>query len=236
MCCAGFGNVVNDFADIKTDGISHPDRPLSRKEISPRQALIFAGMLALASLVCSFMVSAVHGIGVVVPLFMLGIYAAFLKGTPLAGNVLVSILVAYGIIFGGLTSDGSYRLYIPALLAFLLNLPREIVKDIQDMPGDTAAGITTSASLPAKVLRIIILSCSIVYAILVFMPFFLHQFGTLYAVLCLVAVIPLHVYWFVLFAKPDWQEKSRTISLLIKNEMLCGLCALALDQLFILRI
>jgi geranylgeranylglycerol-phosphate geranylgeranyltransferase len=236
ISCTGFGNVVNDIADIETDRISHPDRPLSRKEISPKQALIFSGLLAVVSIVCSFSVSVAHGIGVVVPLVMLGIYAGFLKGTPLAGNVLVSILVAYGIIFGGLTSDASYRLYIPAILAFLLNLPREIVKDIQDRAGDSAACITTSAVLPAAVLRMFIAGCAIAYGILVFMPFILHHFGMLYAVLCLVAVIPLHVYWFVLVLKSDWQEKSKTISLFIKYEMLCGLCALALDQLFVLRI
>lgn len=234
--CAGFGNVVNDIADIETDRISHPDRPLSRKEISRRQAIIFAVILAFASIVCSSTVSMAHGIGVVVPLAMLALYAAFLKGTPVAGNVLVSSLVAYGIIFGGLMAEGSYRLFIPAILAFLLNLPREIVKDVQDASGDTAAGITTSAALPAGVLKSIITVCAAFYVLLVFAPFIFHQFGMLYAVLCLVAVVPLHVYWFALFCKPDWRKNSTTISLLIKYEMLCGLCALAVDQLFVLHV
>jgi geranylgeranylglycerol-phosphate geranylgeranyltransferase len=236
MSCAGFGNVVNDIADIKTDKISHPDRPLGRGEISYRQAVTFAVFLGLASIGCSFAVSMAHGTGVVVPLAMLVLYAAFLKGTPLAGNILVSILVAYGIIFGGLTSEGSYRLFIPALLAFLLNLPREIVKDIQDQPGDTAAGITTSASLPQAMLKMIMTACAAAYVLLVFLPFILHQFGVLYAILCLVAVIPLHVFWFILFCKPGWRKNSASISLLIKYEMLCGLCALALDQLFVLHV
>jgi geranylgeranylglycerol-phosphate geranylgeranyltransferase len=236
MSCAGFGNVVNDLADIETDRISHPDRPLGRREISPKQAIIFSGLLALVSLFCSFGVSAATGIGVVLPLALLGMYAAFLKGTPIVGNVLVSLLVAYGIIFGGLTSGGLHRLFIPALLAFLLNFPREIVKDVQDLRGDKAAGIVTSAALSAGTLKFIIAACALGYVLLVFTPFIFHQFGMLYAVSCLVAVIPLHVYWFALFCKTDWQKNAGAISLLIKYEMLCGLCALALDQLFVLHL
>jgi geranylgeranylglycerol-phosphate geranylgeranyltransferase len=234
--CAGFGNVVNDLADIETDRISHPDRPLSRGEISPKQAIIFSAVLACASLFCSFGVSVASGIGVIIPLGLLSIYAALLKGTPIAGNVLVSVLVAYGIIFGGLGCGGLHRIFIPALLAFLLNFPREIVKDVQDLRGDMAAGILTSATLPAVTLKFIITCCAVAYVLLVFAPFLLHQYGMLYAVLCLVAVIPLHVYWFALFCKSDWRKNAAGISLVIKYEMLCGLCALAIDQLFVLHL
>jgi 4-hydroxybenzoate polyprenyltransferase len=237
MSCAGFGNIVNDIADIETDRISHPARPLANGEISVSHACVFAAALALISLACSFSVSVPHGIGVVVPLVLLGLYAAFLKGTRILGNVLVSVLVAYGIIFGALMAGGgSFRLFIPAFLAFLLNFPREIIKDVQDLRGDSAAGITTSAVLPSKVLRIIIACCAITYLVLVFTPFIFHQFGMLYALLCLVAVIPLHIYWFVLFCTSDWNKTAGTISSIIKYEMLCGLCALALDQLFIIHL
>jgi geranylgeranylglycerol-phosphate geranylgeranyltransferase len=232
MCCAGFGNVINDIADIETDKISHAGRPLARGEISVIRGWIFAAALAVISLGCSFSVSFVHGIGVLIPCAMLGLFASFLKGTPLWGNVLVSILVAYGIIFGGLLADGLDRLFIPAALAFLLNLSREIIKDIQDMPGDTAAGITTTAALPGKVVRSIVTGCAIAYTLLIFTPFMLRQFGVLYVVVSLAAVIPLHVCWFALFCKSEWLESSGKISTIIKYEMLAGLCALALDGLF----
>jgi geranylgeranylglycerol-phosphate geranylgeranyltransferase len=235
-CCAGFGNVVNDIADIETDRISHPNRPLSRNEITVKQASVFAGVLALSAISFSFMVSTIHGIGVLVPLVMLGLYAAFLKGTPVWGNVLVSLLVAYGIIFGGFMAPGLYRLYIPATLAFLLNVPREIIKDVQDMPGDTAAGIKTTASLPEKIIRPLVTICGILYALLVFLPYALHQFGALYGVICLVAVVPLHVYWNILVYKSNWRASSGLVSSLIKYEMLFGLLALALDQLFRLNL
>jgi len=236
MSCAGFGNVINDIADIRTDAISHPDRPLSRKEITRNQAAVFATLLALTSLGCSFSVSVVHGVGVCIPLVLLAIYAVFLKGTPLAGNILVSALVAYGIVFGGLMAPGLFRILIPAFLAFLLNVPREIIKDIQDLRGDTAAGIRTSAVLPAQALRIIVTGCGIAYVLLVFLPFILHQFGMLYAVICLAGVIPLHVYWFSLFHKSDWDTTAKAISSLIKYEMFCGLLALAVDQLFVIHV
>ncbi|HMD67658.1 MAG TPA: UbiA family prenyltransferase [Chitinivibrionales bacterium] len=227
---AGFGNVVNDIADIATDRVSHPGRPLASGAMSKNAAIVYATVLAAASAAAAFAVSIPHGAGVVVPLCLLLAYALFFKATPLAGNVLVSLLVAYGIVFGGLLGPGLHRLIAPAVLAFLLNLPREIVKDIQDRQGDAAAGYVTSAALPRRVLTAVIAVCGLLYAVLVTVPFLSRDFGMLYAAICLATVVPLHVRWSLLFYKSDWEKSAARISSLIKYEMLCGLAALALDE------
>jgi geranylgeranylglycerol-phosphate geranylgeranyltransferase len=230
VCAGGFGNVVNDIADIATDRVSHPKRPLAAGDISKSGAKVFAVFCAGAAVICAFLVSWQHGAGAIAPLFLLLLYALFFKGTPLAGNVLVSLLVAYAIIFGGLQGPGLHRLFVPAILAFLLNLGREIIKDIQDGPGDRAAGYVTTASLPHSSLKAIITLCGLVYAMLVIVPYVSRGFGIVYALVCLAAVAPLHVYWSWLFYKSDWQQSAGKISSLIKYEMICGLIALALDE------
>jgi geranylgeranylglycerol-phosphate geranylgeranyltransferase len=230
MCAGGFGNVVNDIADIATDRVSHPKRPLAAGDISKSGATVFAVFCAGAAVICAFFASWQHGAGALAPLFLLLLYTLFFKGTPLAGNVLVSILVAYAIIFGGLQGPGLHRLLVPAILAFLLNVPREIIKDIQDESGDRAAGYVTTASLPHSVLKAIIAVCGLVYATLVIVPYVTRGFGIVYALVCLAAVAPLHIWWSMLFYKSDWQKSAGRISSLIKYEMICGLLALALDE------
>jgi geranylgeranylglycerol-phosphate geranylgeranyltransferase len=259
MSAVGYGNVVNDIRDIGTDRVSHPNRPLPRKQISVETAIIFAFFLFSFALVNAFMVSPAHGLAVAAPLVLLTLYAFFFKATPFAGNLLVSLLVAYPLVFGGLTAPGMPRLLIPAILAFLLNMAREIVKDIQDEPGDRGAGLTTTASAPKGALMAVVLTLSVAYCALLFVPFFLKQFGMVYAVLCAVLALPIHGIWSVMFARHAWfklpagkqidngisRENAQNggnggaspdkqlgkISLLIKIELLMGLLALTADQL-----
>ena len=230
MCAGGFGNVVNDITDIATDRVSHPKRPLAAGDISKNGAKVFAVLCAGAAAICAFFASWQHGAGALAPLLLLLLYALFFKGTPLAGNVLVSVLVAYAIIFGGLLGPDLERLFVPAILAFLLNVPREIIKDIQDAPGDRAAGYITTASLPRFALKAIIALCGLLYAMLVIVPYVTRGFGIVYALVCLVAVAPLHIWWSMMVYKSDWQKSAGKISSLIKYEMICGLMALALDE------
>lgn len=225
----GFGNVVNDLKDIATDRISHPARPLPMGEMTLRAARIYAAVLALSALTCAGMVSPLHLLATAIPLVLLIIYTRFLKGTPLAGNIVVSFLVAYALLFGGLGAPRFTRLIIPALLAFLLNLSREIIKDLQDKPGDSAAGIVTTASLQLSFIKYLIYCINAVYILMLFVPCALHQFGYSYEIICTVLIVPLEVLMIVLFARKE--PRLSFISLLIKIEMAGGLLALAVDQL-----
>jgi 4-hydroxybenzoate polyprenyltransferase len=101
---------------------------------------------------------------------LLWLYSRYLKKVFFVGNVVVALLTGlipiltgyffidtvhnnsyYANVFSdnmaiGLTSDHGYTLIISILLgvfAFLLNLAREILKDIEDVPGDTYAKART---------------------------------------------------------------------------------------------
>ena len=227
----GFGNVVNDLLDRHTDRISHPDRPLPSGTVSVRNAFGYLVFLGIAALLIAFLVAPRYGYATMLPLAALVLYALFLKGTPLAGNLLVSLLVAYALVFGSLGAPGLRRLVLPALLAMLLNLSREIIKDIEDAPGDTAAGITTSAALPPELLKKFLLISSILYGMTVFLPYFLGHFGFPYVIVISLAVLPLHIVRLRLLLKASWTAYCSTMSLLLKIEMLLGLVALAVDHL-----
>jgi geranylgeranylglycerol-phosphate geranylgeranyltransferase len=230
MAAVGFGNIVNDIHDIETDRISHPRRPLPRGELTIRQAWSFALACVLIAVSCAYAVSRLHAAAALLPIVLLGIYAFGLKATRLWGNVLVSALVAYPLIFGALLAPGWNSLIIPACLAFLLNLCREIVKDIQDREGDAAHGMMTSASLPFGFLRVLIISLSLLYVLLMPLPYALHHFGMIYLMICIVMLAPVHVWWLWIFLSKN-AARIPAASLLIKLQMLGGLVALAVDEL-----
>jgi geranylgeranylglycerol-phosphate geranylgeranyltransferase len=226
-----FGNVINDLHDITTDRISHPRRPLASGTIRPASALLFAIVLAALSMTAGFTLSTAHGIGSLVPLIVLTIYARYLKATPLIGNIIVSLMVGYAILFGALNSPLVYQLYAPAGCACVLNLAREIVKDLQDKEGDTAAGLRTSAAIPLPFLRIGIVVTTVVYGVLFLVPWMTGHFHLMYLMICLCVAAPLHGFWLYLYLGRSWESKISGISRLIKLEMLAGLAALALDRL-----
>lgn len=232
----GFGNVVNDIKDSESDRINHPDRPIPKGEISSSQAGYFAFGLAFFSLGCAYFVSFEHFIGTLIPLAALTIYTLFLKGTPLVGNILVSILVAYPIIFGGINSAQVHILIIPAAMAFFLNLCREIIKDMQDRKGDLTYGIKTTAIIPANILRIILLGISLVNLSIFFLPYLYNHFHLVYLFICICIIVPIHLFWLFLFLVRFSQNQLERISVLLKIEMLSGLIALAADKFFPLNI
>lgn len=231
FAATGFGNVINDLKDIESDKISHPKRPLPKGEISIAEAKYYCLFLSAVALFCSFSISVIHGTATIIPLVLLTIYAQFLKGTPLAGNAVVAILVAYSILFGALDTPGLSRLLLPAAFAFLLNLSREIIKDIQDEAGDRAASVTTSAVLPKKILLSIVISCSVLYLSILFLPFFRNDFGKTYLFVCILLILPVHIYRLVLLISGKWQKHISQISAFYKIEMVLGLLAIAADKL-----
>ena len=233
VAATAFGNVINDIHDVATDRISHPSRPLPRNELSVNSAWICSIYLMTVAIGSAAFVSLTYLAATLLPILILACYTRFLKGTPFAGNIVVSLLVGYAILYGGLLSPAFPRLIIPALLAFLLNLVREIIKAVQDTPGDRAAGIITTAALPSSVIKSVIYAANVVYLILLFLPWMLHQFGPLYACIAAAGVLPLHVFLLLLFRKSNWRSRLSICSLLIKCEMAIGLVALTADQLVI---
>ncbi|MBD3322199.1 MAG: hypothetical protein GF350_13960 [Chitinivibrionales bacterium] len=230
VTATGFGNVVNDIRDIETDAISHPERPLPSGRISPRAAEFFAAFLVGISLACAFAVSLLHGAATLIPCLFLLLYALFFKSVPLLGNILVSFLVAYPLLYGAIGSPQLNHLVIPAALAFLLNLMREIVKDFQDREGDRRTGITTTAVVREQSIKRILFSLTAISGILLIIPYTSGNFGIVYLISVCATIVPMHGYVIIHTASTAWKDRCKDISFLLKTELVCGLCALALDR------
>ncbi|MBI4896536.1 MAG: UbiA family prenyltransferase [Candidatus Aenigmarchaeota archaeon] len=145
---SGGGMIVNDIFDIEIDKINKPQRPLPSGKITKKIASIYAAVLFLAGLGCAALINQ-HAliIAVVASVLLIG-YAAQMKKMLVVGHVVVSAMVAITFLFGAVIVGDPLRALPVALLAFLSNMGREIFKTIDDILGDSQAGVD---SLPVKI-------------------------------------------------------------------------------------
>jgi geranylgeranylglycerol-phosphate geranylgeranyltransferase len=140
------GNIINDYFDAEIDAINRPGRPIPSGTVSKGSALLYATYLFIAGITLSLITN--NGICILIAVFnsllLIG-YAAKLKSTPLLGNVAVSYLSASIFLFGGAFSgwEGFIQNLPLALITFLAMIARELLKDAEDVEGDSVGGART---------------------------------------------------------------------------------------------
>ncbi len=159
---AAAGNIINDIYDIETDLVNRPDKVIVGRTISEKTALNLFISLNVIGVGLGFYLSNTIGrsgfsVIFVIISALLYMYASYLKQTLLIGNVIVSILVALSIpivpffdLLPTITATNR-ELYLSifnialnyAAFAFMVNLLREIIKDIEDINGDYKAQMKT---------------------------------------------------------------------------------------------
>ncbi|MCL5681514.1 MAG: UbiA family prenyltransferase [Candidatus Thermoplasmatota archaeon] len=131
------GNIINDYFDLETDKINHPNRPLPSGKISKNSAGFMAIAFFMIGIIISFFLANILQILIVlIAIGMLVLYEWRAKAIGLIGNVIISFLVGLVFIFGSLTLRFSNVVILLALMAMMANLSREIVKDVEDVGGD----------------------------------------------------------------------------------------------------
>ena len=137
-------NFINDIYDIKVDKINNPNRLLVIRPELKRTLKILVLISFIVSCFASFLISNIAFLIVFFSLPILFLYTPLLKGTPLAGNMVVSFYLSFVFIFIELCLSNSIEIMIlPACFAFGISLIREIVKDIEDYKGDKITKIYT---------------------------------------------------------------------------------------------
>jgi len=197
-CVAAGGYVINDYFDIKTDRINRPDSLIIGREVSSATATTYHICLSIAGCVFGFLVSVRVGfwpLSLVFP-FLVGLlwfYSTAYKGMFLVGNLVVALMIGIvpllpsvyelrGLIIDNppIVQEGGLDPYLIlnisigyAVFAFVTTLIREIIKDMEDIEGDSMQGCRTMAIVlgptPCKViLSTLIIStiAALVYAYL----------------------------------------------------------------------
>ncbi len=162
VCIAAGGYVINNIMDQDTDEIAKPQNRVVGVSISETVAYNWYIGLTIVGVGIGFYLSNVIYKPTFASMFilvatLLYMYATSFKQIPVLGNMVVALMLSTSIIIIGLFDilpaidvDNRFRmkeafdiLIHYAIFAFIINLIREIVKDMEDMDGDYQSGINT---------------------------------------------------------------------------------------------
>ena len=145
---AAGGYVLNDVFDYEADGIVHRDRVLPKGEMSQTTARVYALALLVGSPLLFLFINRLSFVNASLAALLLFFYSWKLKRTSgVIGNLAASLLASNGALIGGFVGQvANLSRVIPlAICVFFATISREIVKDIEDLPGDRT---TRSRTLP----------------------------------------------------------------------------------------
>jgi geranylgeranylglycerol-phosphate geranylgeranyltransferase len=223
------GNIINDIFDIEIDKINRPQRPLPSGKISSSIALVLYFIFLLLSLIFTWFINLPPFFIVAVTTLILYLYSKVFKGILLVGNIVVAFLTGLVFIYGGFVVDNPKAAIVPAIFAFLINLIREVVKDMEDVNGDRLIGVIT---FPIKFgfqkSKVLILVITIFLMLFTLYPFLTHLYKIEYFIIVMVIVNPILVYSMKLLFKNQTPGSLSKISNLLKLNMIFGLIAIYL--------
>lgn len=222
VAIAAGGYVINDYFDIRTDLINRGEVIVGTR-VPRRKAMMWHNILNIAGVSAGFYISYKVGYFWIGLLFLvvsglLYFYSSTYKRQFLIGNIIVALLVAMvPMLVLAYEIPVIYSYYSPiasempslivlaywvggfALFAFLTNLVREVIKDMEDFEGDRAYG---SSSLPVvaglTISRIFVVTLQVITVALLLVVWanFLHDRYTLvYMLSAIILPLLLSVYY-----------------------------------------
>jgi geranylgeranylglycerol-phosphate geranylgeranyltransferase len=223
------GNIINDIYDIGIDKINKPLRPLPSDKIKIKEAYALYFIFIVLSIFISALVNEKALAIVLISILILFFYSKYLKRVPIIGNITIAILTGLVFIFGGIAVENPAAAIIPAVFAFLINLIREIVKDMEDVEGDKRAGVITFpikfGFQKSKIFISLVTICLILYTLY---PFITQLYKIEYFIVVMVIVNPILVYCLKILFEDESVKNLKKISNLLKLSMIFGLFAIFL--------
>lgn len=221
---AAGANAINDVFDLESDAVNRPDRPLPSGHLSVHVALAIWFAATAGGLILAATVSAVHFVLAIVAAGLLYAYSRRLKAIPFVGNLVVAAVVGLVVVYGGWAAESPVAAYTAGLFAATTTLAREIIKDIEDMSGDRAAGIRTVPLVwGVERARQAAAAVLIGTVLLTPVPYLMMDYGSLFLFLVAFAdLLLLRALWLL----PDAPAEARGASVWLKGAMVAGIVAL----------
>lgn len=251
---AAGGYVINDIFDQETDAENKPNKTIIGKSISESKAYIIYASLTITGVACGFILanSVEHSNFAVVFVLiatLLYFYTSTLKQIALVGNIVVALLLAFSVIIIGMfdifpnTVDINRKqmtlafsiLLDYAKFAFIINLVREIIKDIQDVKGDTLQEMKTLPIVigvaKTKIIAFVLLLLPSLY-LLYYSKIYLFENNLFYGLAYILALV---VAPMIMCLVQIWNAKEnndyKKISTLLKWIIFFGILSIAVVTL-----
>jgi len=225
------GNSINDFYDIDVDRINRPDRPLPNGVLTQKNVLVFFAVLIIVALTLNLLLN-IYAFGIsFISIVLLVLYSYKLKRMPLVGNMIVSLLTALAFIFGGVVVGNVTLAIIPAVFAFLINLIREVIKDMEDADGDRSLGIRTfPIRFGNKASKYFVFAVSSILFLFTFVPFLFHIYEIEFFLIIMIIVNPILVYIVKSVFEDSSKQNLGRLSSMLKLNMVIGLIAIYMGK------
>lgn len=243
---AAGGYVINDYFDVKIDTINKPDRLFIGKSVHRRNAILLHQIFSGTAIVMGIYLAWHSGnlkLMMIQPITIafLWFYSTGYKKQPFTGNILISFLTGFVVIMTVLYEtalfkpqstdqfNAAYAIFIRTfyyfLFAFLLNMMREIVKDMEDVEGDEQHGCRTIPIIwGAQTAKHIILAIALLVFLLIIQvqqtPFIHGDYLTV-IYLMQTLQLPLVIALWKLYTA-DSKKHYKQVSMLLKLVMLMG--------------
>jgi geranylgeranylglycerol-phosphate geranylgeranyltransferase len=222
----GGGNALNDCFDLEIDRLNRPDRPLPSGAITLGQARVLWIFASLFGIILSLLLTPWNMAVAVFWVVTLYSYSRDLKRTVLFGNLMIGVLTGMAFLFGALVAGQPSKALFPGVFAFLANVAREVLKDVEDVEGDRRAGALT---LPVRYgTKRGFVAASVAIALLIattFLPYALNIYNARYLGIVL-AVDAVLLYVIVSWRNDSSRSNLNRLSGILKLAMVGGLVAI----------
>lgn len=239
---AAAGYIINDILDQETDYDNRPGNIIVGRLISEKTAYNMYFALNILGVGIGYYLANViqkpsfAGVFIIISA-TLYMYATNLKQMLLIGNIIVALLLSLSVLIIGLfdllpaTYDGNRQvmgdifsiLIHYSIFAFIINLIREIVKDMEDVDGDYNQGMSTlpiaiGISRSSKV--VFVLGLIATFVLLLYINSNLMSFNLYYAVIYALLFVVAPMIFFVIKiwsakTKEDFQLLSKVLKWVI---------------------
>lgn len=141
---AAAGNIINDYFDVKIDQINKPNEVIIGRFIRRRDAILSHQILNFFGILIGLFLNPKIGVINFLAATALWFYSERFKRQAFVGNFLVALLTFLSVFIVGIYYEKGRRIIlIYSLFAFMITLIREIIKDMEDIRGDTRFGCQT---------------------------------------------------------------------------------------------
>lgn len=243
---AGAGYIINDIFDVNIDEVNKPADKMVGKQISLVRAQRFYWLLNISGIIAGFiagiLLDYVNFVFIyILSSLLLWFYSSAFKKMPLIGNLAIAFLSGisfYLLWIAELLNEGILftPYYDPPIMgtalvigytafAFVINLLREIVKDIEDLEGDKTYGCRT---LPVvygvKVTRrVALLIATVVFLMTLVSQYFMSiaEWYLMFGYFVLLIQVPL-VFLIVMLVRAKTKKQFDYVSKFTKLVMITG--------------
>lgn len=238
LLVAAGGYIINDYMDVKLDLVNKPLKVVVGQKISRRKTMLLHLVVNLMAVAFAWQVGKSVLLGVCLAAFFLWMYSAHLKRTFFWGNLLIAFLSAFVVCINYVfdQSINGVLVFTYSFFAFATTLIREIIKDTEDMRGDSKFKCTTiPIVLGVRKTKTILTTATValLLSLMVFIGYYPagYQFyhttsrGALLMHMLLLVFIPMLVMIYLIVVA-DTQSDFKRLSWVSKLIMLTGILSM----------